>query len=392
MVVPLAVFTLYAILADRNHRIRNLIIGGSTGILCLAVQEIARWAYYGELVPNTYFQKLGGIPLVLRLGTGIDIAARFLLELNPVLILISCLPLALLKRRSGLLMLLFIMQLAYSIWVGGDAWERYGGSNRYIAVVMPLYFVLFACGLSQLASFLAERMAVLRRNKLMGVIASCTIILCATITMNVHPGNLSGRRWILSAPPPDIPELHEHAKLGLLLSRMTTPSAKIAVVWAGVLPYFADRPSVDLLGKCDKVIAREKMQPIRFYPGHVKWDYPYSLSHYNPDIVVETWLYPQQAEPLLSRDYRKVNISGSNVYVLKSSHAIDWKAIGAAAPTEVGKALEHLVLPQQFILACEPDLQRCAKINEILQERIVRFTFYAGLPRCRNLHHTGTES
>jgi hypothetical protein len=81
------------------------------------------------------------------------------------------------------------------------------------------------------------------------------------------------------------------------------------------------------------------MQPIDFYPGHVKWDYQYSLSHYNPDIIVETWRRPEQAEPLLSRDYRAVNISGINVYVLKSSHAVNWKAIDVAGRLGAGKRL-----------------------------------------------------
>jgi hypothetical protein len=258
-------------------------------------------------------------------------------------------PLGLLKRKSGLIASLFIMQLAYSIWVGGDAWEQYGGSNRYIAIVMPIYFVLLACGLNEVASFLAKRMLAFRQNNFAAVTASCAIVVSAMIVMNVYPGTpahgllfgltSSARRWILSAAPPDIPELHDHAKLGLLLSKVTAPSAKIAVVWAGALPYFADRPAVDLMGKLDKIIAREKMQPIDFYPGHVKWDYQYSLSHYNPDIIVETWRRPEQAEPQLSRDYRAVNIWGINVYVLKSSRAVDWKAINAAVRPEVGRRL-----------------------------------------------------
>ncbi|MEE1551169.1 MAG: hypothetical protein V1244_06040, partial [Nitrospinaceae bacterium] len=48
-----------------------------------------------------------------------------------------------LHRSSRILLLLwvFLSQIAYSVYVGGDAWESWGGSNRYISLGMPLYFI-----------------------------------------------------------------------------------------------------------------------------------------------------------------------------------------------------------------------------------------------------------
>ena len=56
--------------------------------------------------------------------------------------------------------------------------------------------------------------------------------------------------------------------LGLKLREQMPPNTKIAVVWAGALPYFSRLPSIDLFGKTDKVIARTTARNMS--PGHNK--------------------------------------------------------------------------------------------------------------------------
>ncbi|MEI6502012.1 MAG: hypothetical protein WCP21_13425, partial [Armatimonadota bacterium] len=92
----------------------------------------------------------------------------------------------------------------------------------------------------------------------------------------------------------------------LALRDLTTPQAHVAVVWAGAQPYFLDRPCIDLLGKSDPVIAHGPSRPIErwlglplFRPGHSKWDYAYSIGTLKPDVVVELWMHPQEAQPYL---------------------------------------------------------------------------------------------
>jgi hypothetical protein len=79
------------------------------------------------------------------------------------------------------------------------------------------------------------------------------------------------------------------ARTGVFLSKNTPEDATIAVDWAGAIPYFARRTTVDLLGKNDPHIAR--MDPVApFRPGHNKWDLNYSLSERKPDFVVVLFL------------------------------------------------------------------------------------------------------
>jgi hypothetical protein len=70
------------------------------------------------------------------------------------------------------------------------------------------------------------------------------------------------------------------------LHEITTPDTSVAVHWAGVLPYFAERPAIDVLGRSDRHIARLVVD--RFLPGHSKWDWDYVLAERRPDVFVET--------------------------------------------------------------------------------------------------------
>jgi hypothetical protein len=74
-------------------------------------------------------------------------------------------------------------------------------------------------------------------------------------------------------------------KQGFLIRENTQPAAKLAVFWAGATPYFAERIGIDLLGKCDPVIAREDAKPGLMKPGHNKYDFAHSLAQ-SPDVVV----------------------------------------------------------------------------------------------------------
>jgi hypothetical protein len=78
----------------------------------------------------------------------------------------------------------------------------------------------------------------------------------------------------------------------------------VAVVCDGAIVYFADRPAVSILGKNDRKVAHERMrtisgakQIVAFYPGHLKWDYAYSIGQLKPDVVAPgTWITSLKSE------------------------------------------------------------------------------------------------
>jgi hypothetical protein len=114
--------------------------------------------------------------------------------------------------------------------------------------------------------------------------------------------------------------------LGLLIRRATSPETSIAVTWAGSIPYFADRKTIDLLGKCDAVIAHMAPRPRwPFVPGHNKWDVQYSVGVHHPDIVVQLPpTNPEEQRFLVAASYRDI---GNGIRVREGSEGIDRDAL-----------------------------------------------------------------
>jgi hypothetical protein len=350
-----------------------------------------RWWLYGDALPNTYYLKVAGIPLFDRLSRG---AATLWETVQSNLWLTFAL--ALLVRadtRLRLIAAVVVTQVFYSVWVGGDAWEQSHYANRYVAAVLPLAVILAARGVEQL--FSASRSIV--RTVIAGVIGQILLLTAVTdalVTSALTPATGSAAMhvvgvavkgatglWFLVAAATvamkrpffsrwptigvlvpvscallltlsgtfvgewlDGEALHikddaRAARLGLGLRAATSPDASLGVVWAGAIPYFAQRRSVDFLGKSDRHVARVAPRP-PFVPGHNKWDYEYSVGVEHPDVVVQTWrASPADVRLIRSLGYEPI---GRDAFVRTGSSTVDMKQLSQAfaefdrtAPTSV---------------------------------------------------------
>ena len=151
MVVPLAGLMLYHVVVDRSNRRRHLVWGASALVVFVGLQTTFRLWYLDQLLPNTYYLKMTGYPFPLRISRGIFVLGQFIWRFNPLLFALPFLLLVKRARDTGLLLWMFVVQIFYIVYVGGDAWEYWGGSNRYICIVMPAFFVLLAFALFQIA-------------------------------------------------------------------------------------------------------------------------------------------------------------------------------------------------------------------------------------------------
>jgi len=122
----------------------------------------------------------------------------------------------------------------------------------------------------------------------------------------------------------------------LAVTKVTTGRATVAVVWDGAIPFFAERPAVSILGKNDRKIAHERMrtasgakQIVAFYPGHLKWDYAYSIGQLKPDVVAQLWYEPESAVPYLQGDYLQVKLDGFSFYLRNGSPNVLWLKVKA---------------------------------------------------------------
>lgn len=265
----------------------------------VAAATVFRLWYFGDPLPNTYYLKVTGLPLWPKVTRGAIVALLFFAQLLPIVV-----PLAADRtwRRPSrdlvFVIAVFAAQVLYSVSVGGDAWEVWGGSNRFIAIAMPLFFICAAPAVvDQWNRFAAavQKSAPrvdLRRVRWAAPAAALVLVLVVNLlALSVGVGVPTAlRRMILVEKPYETASDEWAVRAALQLRDLTTDRATIAVTWAGSIPYFSERRAIDLLGKMDPRIAHEPMHPPQprwsgFRPGHMKWDYAYSIGELQPDVV-----------------------------------------------------------------------------------------------------------
>lgn len=318
---------------DPTHRRQHLLGGlAAVGGTLLAL-TLWRLGYYGDALPNTYYLKLGTGSSLLRISIGLRRLWDFVWLSNWAIFALPLLLPALDRRRELLpLYAAFLAQVAYSVYVGGDAWEHIGGANRFIAAVMPVFFVLYAHTLGELANLTLVNLA--NRPRWANGLAQLLLILwvgMSLLNLNTLAVQNGFARWTLSAKPVFTESIERYASIGLKLGELTTPEATIAVVTAGNLPYFSERTSIDLLGKIDRVIARQDahlnaslFEPGNYRPGHNKWDYAYSIGELQPDVIAQLWEDTDaEAAPYLL-NYEKIVVDGIPYYFRSDSPNVRW--------------------------------------------------------------------
>lgn len=327
--VPAGALVLALLVAPGAARRRSLGVPVAIVGAAMALQVLVRLALYGELVPNTYVLKVEGTTLAERLGRGLTTLEVFaLLEAAIPLALVVAL---LVCRRADRATLTVLAPagalLVYATYVGGDAWEWTGFANRYLTTALPLLLIVASVAVERLeggvvtvgvlaallvAALVApvdgvvvqmDRGAVEALRTEAALAIGAAIVALIALWRLARPGwtpvvaaavlvglaNLGAlAEWVSSNAALVETWDAEHIALGEASRAATAPDATIAVFGAGTTPYYAERPTVDLLGKSDPVIAAVEPQGPLF-PGHNKRDYEYSICERRPDLVLELW-------------------------------------------------------------------------------------------------------
>ena len=339
MAVPLAILSTMLAWKDKKYRGRHLSWG--LGLLSVSVmgQTLLRHWYYGDWLPNTYYLKVAGISLEDRLQRGISAFGSFLWGSGWFLMVIPILLLLIWPDVPSLLLFgLLFGQIAYSIYVGGDAWEHKGGANRFIAIAMPLFFILFVRTLDKLRRALVKLKSGVWAKTLSQILLAA-FVFTSLFSFNVINENNALEKWTLVKRPIFVAGTQRYVTLGLLLKEITDEQAKIAVVTAGNIIYFAERTGIDMLGKSDRFIAHS--QPHQnggvfgnveeiFRPGHNKWDYQHSIVDLQPDIVAQIWGSSKEMDPYLTAGgYEFFEIEGFPLYIRTDSRHILWQLVNS---------------------------------------------------------------
>ncbi len=298
--VLVATVVLVHLLAVRRQR-RAAGPGPDLGVVVSAAAQVAvpavvvvlpwlvwKWGFYGSLVPNTFFAKSAANPIVPFLF-GVVYLVCFFLSYAAFLLVGRA-------RRHGR-ELLSVPGVAQVLWVvpvwflyicvvGADFMEF-----RFLVPVLPVLAVVAAALIDPVVS-------VVRQVLLVGTLLACSAAHAVVPAVLPYPvltfSELS--HWPSSSPT-------AWQAMGERLAREfpggpdVPGQPTIAVAPLGVIGYFADLPTVDMLGLADATVAREGATFDLYYPGHVRMATVPYLEQRGVDLVVgQPWVVPAEED------------------------------------------------------------------------------------------------
>jgi hypothetical protein len=228
-------------------------------------QLIFRLRYYGEWVPNTALVKIGFT--IHRITGGLEYAVRMLAAFAPFLLLL----LLLLRRKTAnrAILAFFLTIVAvislYLVLIGGDIFPGY----RHVLPLIPLLCAAAGIGMMDMRSWLFK-------NNPVYYGAAFVLLAFVFAIQFADSRNRDGKK-----------ERWEWNGMGLgqtLQKGFAKEQPSIATTAAGVLPYYAGLPTLDMLGLNDYYLPRHP--PADFgkgYLGHELGNADYYLQQ-SPDI------------------------------------------------------------------------------------------------------------
>jgi arabinofuranosyltransferase len=305
-------------------------------------QTMFQYSYYGEPLPNTYTLKLTGMPLMLRLQNGAGFVGPFVRE--SAVILLLAVAGAWLTRTSQAVLLIapLVTGLSYEVYVGGDPWNYW----RIMAPCMPLALVLVSEAVDAIAAALrgaSPRWPVSRWPAAPHAIvaAGCALLVLLSASVRFLP------EISLLYKPLQTGNGAENIETALILDRLTTPEATVAVLFAGTIPYYLDRRAIDVLGKSDRYIAHlppdlsgsVSWAGMSSVPGHNKYDFDYSIKRLAPTYVQVMRWGRADLTTWASSHYVSVEERGVKLWLLSGSPDVRWSRVSVPGRPQ-GQALE----------------------------------------------------
>lgn len=258
LLVPLAFTVVQLLRFPLGNRQQLLKFASLTLPFSVLVAGWLLWktAYYGEVLPNTFYAKVS--PSRALLGQGLLYLDVFLESywLIPLVILLGFYAKRLLERSNRgvvLLALMVLLWLAYIVVVGGDFMEF-----RFLVPVLPAFFVLI--GWLVFVQIKARPM---------------TAALTSLILLGSMHHAVSFNGW---ANIGSVKGLSDYVRdtsdswvgVGKTLGRSFDydSDVTIAVTAAGAIPYYSRLRSIDMFGMNDRWVARHGTSFNVQFPGH----------------------------------------------------------------------------------------------------------------------------
>ncbi|MFO8071491.1 MAG: hypothetical protein R6V85_06410 [Polyangia bacterium] len=251
-------------------------------LVAFAPPLIFRWAYFGDPLPNTFYAKVHGGGLELRLR-GLGYVWEFL-SVHPLWIAtIAAAGLRLVldsrqRTRTAFLLAALLCQAGAIVYVGGDFFPF----HRFTVPVVPLWAMLYAdlalrgIGTGTRAALEDESLSAPRRWV---VAAAALLALASSVRAAAQPAQLEFAmvQRVSTAG---------RAEIGTRLGEILPPGASLLTGTAGAIPYFSRLRSHDLFGLTDPAVARLPIPVGEGMPGHEKWNTYEQIEMRQPDVIV----------------------------------------------------------------------------------------------------------
>ena len=292
--------------------------GAAVSAVCLylafpVLQEGFRLLYYGAALPNTYYLKLTGMPLIDRLQNGVGFIGLYLWT-HALLLAVACAAVALQPdRRKAFYLVLVLLPIAYQIWIGGDLVSLW----RFMTPVQPIAVILFALGAVELLRRLAAPVSTPRGRRAFVLLGAACVL---SMDLIFGPQILLQRDWF--------PEnfYTPRVNAAVALNQIASRDASVGVLAAGVIPYYTGLRADDFLGRTDAYIASlpadlsgaVAWNGMYSVPGHNKYDLRYSIEMLRPTYIEASAWGSEDVSAWVSGHYVQVEYKG---VVLELKHA-----------------------------------------------------------------------
>jgi hypothetical protein len=314
---------------QRGIHARPIVVEAALFAFPLLAYQLFRRLYFGQWYANTYLLKLRGLTWAERLQFGWNFSEPLLLWAGWLALAVALLQVWRRRRPDGRtsagwrpteFLFLFLVFAAYQLAVGGDAWPLY---YRFAAPVTPLLLIAFVVSVIEALDQVAHK------RQIAAAILGVTFVLIARWMGALHQLDA------LSLTPIYSGAAARNVNAAIAVRRLTRSEATIAVFAAGVLPYYAERKAIDILGKMDPAIAA---LPVRrgvpwnqrgSMPGHNKYDLEISLRQRRPTVIQWNGSVPcawgtQDLSAWCAEHYVAVKVPGETLLFDAQSPAVFW--------------------------------------------------------------------
>jgi hypothetical protein len=274
--------------ADVVSTLRQLVVWGLLFAAPFGIYWLWRWSYYGDFFPNTYYLKSEHSRQMLERGWEytFDFIRTYWLWLLAIAVVPAWRELRRPHRPTIYILALIVCWSAYVVDSGGDWMPHF----RFFIPALPLIYVAIAHGAIDVGETLARRAGDGAPR------AAATTALALLVVGGVTAASFSPTDNREAENPAEFVEHPEilpggvdgvaHRKIGEWLRDNLPPDFTVAQIATGIVPYYSELPTLDMLGVNDRHIARRDIPLGYGAAGHEKEDGGYVIS-LRPEVI---WL------------------------------------------------------------------------------------------------------